>query len=1078
MPSAATVMELAVVVGADTAPAQRELDSFSKSVATGFGAGLGIKAFDLALDGISTAFMASVGAAADFEKQMSAIGAVSGATADEMDALTATALQLGKDTSFSAKEAAAGMEELVKAGVSVEDTIGGAARAALDLAAAGAVDVATAAEIASNAMNVFNLQGADMAHVADQIAGAANASAIDVNDYKFSLSAAGAVAATVGLGFEDLTTAIAAMGNAGIKGSDAGTSLKTMLMNLQPSTAKQRELFHDLGLETSNLQAGLDDLRKRGVEPATNDWAGLNHAFADWQGISRDHSKWTKENRDEYDKWARSTGTLGSAFFDASGKAKSMSEIAQVLQTALEGQTEAQKLANLETLFGSDAIRAAAVLAKEGAAGMDELAASIGKVSAQQVAEERLNNLSGSLEKLTGSLETAAITIGMALTPSLKVLVDAVTDLVNQAMPAVERFAKAFSAAVVLLTADTAKAQQAFAELSASLTDTFGPGLASQIALTLSEIRQTFADLMLTLKALFATDGAELQSSWNTTTRTMLEETLAWTQEMLAGLRVFLAVVRGDWDDAWQGVLDVDAAHRDRLNAQAERNYAVGLGLIDTFTHGAMSRTIAWWNEMTTAAAQGWAELTTATEAGTAAVMAPITTTWAEIQTATETVFRAIANVQIAIWGEIEREIIAPAVAAILTAVTNGWDAISRKTHEIFDPWIEYVRTTIFGPAQTAIETAMSAAQAAVTTALDAISRKAHDVLDPLVRWWTDTIWGPIATAVETAMTGARGAQTTATGSIEAIKAVIDTTMKAAHDAWLTMWGAIQKAAESPAAALEQVRAAVQKLKDIMPDWLIPHSPTPFEIGIRGIADAVERMNKTFERVKELPLGGGEGMSLIKKIYDYAEEIGGKEYARMAAAIAAQESGYGRHMTEIGGTGAKGPFQFDPGGELIHFAKLMNMSIQQAGDFVAANPMAAVAYALSGKGSGYSGPGYLHRGLMKALDAGGGAAGAVLAGRLAQRPRDPSHYAQAYENLRDMIPGFAGGGWVGLHGPELGWLGERGPEYVVPNSALGTGGGMQHVVVDIAIGGSVAEQIYVVGRDLAIRRGRVPAGVR
>jgi hypothetical protein len=76
------------------------------------------------------------------------------------------------------------------------------------------------------------------------------------------------------------------------------------------------------------------------------------------------------------------------------------------------------------------------------------------------------------------------------------------------------------------------------------------------------------------------------------------------------------------------------------------------------------------------------------------------------------------------------------------------------------------------------------------------------------------------------------------------------------------------------------------------------------------------------------------------------------------------------------------------------------------------------------------------------------------------------------------IPGHAAGGWVGLNGPELGWLGERGPELVVPNSALrgGAGSGIQVIHMPIVIGGQTIEEIYITGRDLAVRRGRTTAG--
>jgi TP901 family phage tail tape measure protein len=185
-----TVSELQVRVSADTSPAEKELDTLGSKVG-GLGstlAGIGAGAAVAGIAALGAAFVGSVGAASSFATELSAISAVSGATADEMSGLSGLALQLGKDTSFSASEAAKGIEELVKAGVSIPDIMGGAASASLSLAAAGAVSVGDAAAIAATAMNTFSLKGSDLAHVADVIAGAANASAIDVNDYKFSLS--------------------------------------------------------------------------------------------------------------------------------------------------------------------------------------------------------------------------------------------------------------------------------------------------------------------------------------------------------------------------------------------------------------------------------------------------------------------------------------------------------------------------------------------------------------------------------------------------------------------------------------------------------------------------------------------------------------------------------------------------------------------------------------------------------------------------------------------------------------------------------------------------------------------------
>lgn len=317
----------------------------------------------------------AINVAIDFEKRLSAIGAVSGATADQMDLLRKKALQLGADTAFSAGDAALAMEELVKAGLSVEDVLNGAADATVALAAAGQIALPEAAAIASNAMNQFKLSAQDLPRIADLIAGAANASAIDVSDFGFALSQAGAVAKLVGVSFDDLAVAIALMGNQGIKGSDAGTSLKTMLQNLQPTTKKQIELMTKLGIVTAN-------------------------------GTNR--------------------------FFDQQGKLKSLSEVAGILNKALAGMTDAQKAMALETIFGTDAIRAAAILAGEGAAGFNEMAAAMGNISAQDVAAKRLDNVAGAIEQLKGSAETAAIAFGSALLPTIRKVAEFITMLANK----------------------------------------------------------------------------------------------------------------------------------------------------------------------------------------------------------------------------------------------------------------------------------------------------------------------------------------------------------------------------------------------------------------------------------------------------------------------------------------------------------------------------------------------------------------------------------------------------------------------------------------------------------------------
>jgi TP901 family phage tail tape measure protein len=324
--------------------------------------------------GIAAGLGLAVKSAANFEKELSNAKAVSGATSEEMAKLKQAALDMGAKTSFSASEAAQAITELAKGGMTTADVLGGGLKAALDLAAAGELSMGEAAEYVIKSMTPFNMKASEAGQIANLLAGAANASATDVKEMGYALSQAAAVASQMGLNLADTTTALALFANKGLVGSDAGTSLKTMLMRLIPSSKEATVAMGELGLITEDSK---------------------------------------------------------NKFFDASGNIKSMSEIAGLLKVALQGLTAEQKQMALQTIFGSDAIRAAAFIAEAGAEEFDKMAASIGKISAADVAAEKLNNLQGAIESLKGSVETAMITIGDVFVPILRKLADILVKAVN-----------------------------------------------------------------------------------------------------------------------------------------------------------------------------------------------------------------------------------------------------------------------------------------------------------------------------------------------------------------------------------------------------------------------------------------------------------------------------------------------------------------------------------------------------------------------------------------------------------------------------------------------------------------------
>jgi TP901 family phage tail tape measure protein len=389
----ATLAELMVNIGADITEFNKEMGALKKglknagedlqnmgqTIAAGFGA---------ASLAIGAALVVSVKKAADFEQAMSNVNSVM--APDEIKqfsgALEELAIKMGAETKYSGLEAAKGIEELIKAGVSVEDILSGGLKGALSLATAGELELGDAAEIASTALNAFKADGLSVGDAADILAGAANASATSVGELKFGLSAVSAVASAVGMSFKDTTTALSVFAQNGLKGSDAGTSLKTMLMNLIPKTDDQIGLFKDLGLMTED---------------------GAN------------------------------------AFFTAEGKMRSLGEIAGTLNKSMAHLTDAQRLSAMETLFGSDAIRAANILYKESEIGVNNMALAMSKVGAADVAAEKMNNVKGRIEELSGAFETAQIAIGNALLPALDKLVGFLQQMIdwfNNLSPGMQEF--------------------------------------------------------------------------------------------------------------------------------------------------------------------------------------------------------------------------------------------------------------------------------------------------------------------------------------------------------------------------------------------------------------------------------------------------------------------------------------------------------------------------------------------------------------------------------------------------------------------------------------------------------------
>lgn len=321
-------------------------------------AGLAVAAFGVA----------AVKMAADFDQQMSTVQANTGATSAQLGQLRAAAIEAGASTVYSATESAGAINELGKAGLSTSDILSGGLSGALNLAASDGMAVGDAAELMATTLKQFNLTGAESTQVADALAAGAGKAVGSAHDLGFALNQAGLVANSMGVSMQETTGTLAAFANAGMIGSDAGTSLKTMLQRLASPTDKAQTLMDELGINV----------------------------------------------------------------YDANGKFIGLAGAAGQLQNGLSGLSQQERNAALNTIFGADAVRAANVLYEEGAEGIDGWTKAVSQSGyAADLAAKKNDNLKGDLENLGGSMESLMISVGEGAQGPLRKMVQGLDTLVD-----------------------------------------------------------------------------------------------------------------------------------------------------------------------------------------------------------------------------------------------------------------------------------------------------------------------------------------------------------------------------------------------------------------------------------------------------------------------------------------------------------------------------------------------------------------------------------------------------------------------------------------------------------------------
>ena len=342
--------------------------------------------------GMAAPIAAAVQQGAAFESTLLNIRASTGATSAQIDQIKASSMAMSQALGVGPTEAAQGMLELLKAGMSLDSVLGGAGQTALEFAKVGEMDVAQAAVVMSDAMNVFKVSS-DVA--ANALSSAADASSTSIAQMSEAFSMSSAVAGLAGQSIEDLSATLAILANNGVKGSDAGTSVKTMLMRLMAPADDAVGALHQLGLSVASFRG-------------------------------------------------------------ADGQMKPMVEIIGTLTQAMGGLDQTAKDDIFRRIFGADAIRAASILASEGVDGFTKMREAM--ASALPVGEKYklvMSGLAGSFGSVLAAMQRMAIAITDAVAPALAGalpfitgFIDGLTKLATDNKEAVVLFAQVAAAAI------------------------------------------------------------------------------------------------------------------------------------------------------------------------------------------------------------------------------------------------------------------------------------------------------------------------------------------------------------------------------------------------------------------------------------------------------------------------------------------------------------------------------------------------------------------------------------------------------------------------------------------------------
>lgn len=388
---------------------------------------------------IAGVFGAAIKVSADFESSMSNVQAISGATGTEMQALSEKAREMGATTKFSASEAGDAMGYMAMAGWKSEQMISGI-DGIMNLAAASGEDLALTSDIVTDALTAFGMSASDSSHFADILAAASSNANTNVSMLGESFKYVAPVAGAMGYSAEDTSVALGLMANSGIKASQAGTSLRTLLTNMANPTAKMSTAMQELGVSLDDGAGNMYSFREI-MDQLRSGFGEMQMSQSDFETQLTQLNADFESGKMTEDEYAGATERLAERAYGADGALKAQAAAMLAGKTGMSGllaivnatDEDYQKLTG--AIDGSS--EAMAMLADGSIVPMNEALQSgqeiIGEYNgtAEAMAGVMQNNLSGQITVLKSSLEELGIQAGETLIPIAKDLVEDAKNLVT-----------------------------------------------------------------------------------------------------------------------------------------------------------------------------------------------------------------------------------------------------------------------------------------------------------------------------------------------------------------------------------------------------------------------------------------------------------------------------------------------------------------------------------------------------------------------------------------------------------------------------------------------------------------------